>query len=88
MASYSVVVTASARREIEDLERQDRERVMTAIGSLREDARPHGCEKLSALDRYRIRVGRYRVVYTIDDEIVTVFVVKVGHRRDIYRRGS
>jgi mRNA interferase RelE/StbE len=86
MASYSVVLTASARREIEDLERRDRERVMVAIGSLRDDPRPHGCEKLSALDRFRIRVGPYRVVYTIDDTIVTVVVVKVGHRRDVYRR--
>lgn len=86
MASYSVVLTASARREIEDLERRDRERVTVAIGSLRDDPRPRGCEKLSALDRFRIRVGSYRVVYTIDDAIVTVFVVKVGHRRDVYRR--
>ena len=86
MAGYSVVLTASARREIEDLERRDRERVVAAVGSLRDDPRPRGCEKLSALDRFRIRVGSYRVVYTIDDAVVTVFVVKVGHRRDVYRR--
>lgn len=86
MASYSVVIAASARREIEDLPAQDAGRVMAAIGSLRDDPRPHGCEKLSALDRYRIRIGSYRVVYTIDAVVVTVFVVKVGHRRDVYRR--
>ncbi|HEY5548365.1 MAG TPA: type II toxin-antitoxin system RelE/ParE family toxin [Coriobacteriia bacterium] len=80
------MLVASARREIEHLEQQDAGRVMAAIGSLRNDPRPHGCEKLSALDRYRIRVGSYRVVYTIDDAIVTVVVVKVGHRRDVYRR--
>jgi len=88
MASYSVVLTASARREIEGLEKTDRRRVVAAIGFLREDPRPHGCEKLSALDRYRIRVGSYRVVYTIDDAAVTVFVMKVGHRRDVYRGGN
>jgi mRNA interferase RelE/StbE len=87
MASYSVVLKASARREIEDLQKRDRGRVAAALGSLADDPRPHGCEKLSTLDRYRIRVGEYRVVYTIEDAIVTVFVVKVGHRRDVYRAG-
>ena len=85
MAGYSVVIAASARREIEDLQAQDAHRVMAAIGSLRDDPRPHGCEKVSAQDRYRVRIGSYRVVYTID-AVVTVFVVKIGHRRDVYRR--
>jgi mRNA interferase RelE/StbE len=85
MASYSVVLKASAQREIERLERRERERVVFALGALADDPRPRGCEKLSTLDRYRIRAGEYRVVYTIEDSIVTVFVVKVGHRRDIYR---
>jgi mRNA interferase RelE/StbE len=86
MASYEVVIVASARREIEALERADMARVMAAIGCLREEPRPRGCEKLSALERYRIRVGSYRVVYVIEDAMVTVTVVKVGHRRDVYRR--
>jgi len=86
MASYSVLLTASARREIEDLEKRVRVRVMSVVGALSDDPRPHGCEKLSALDRYRIRVGSHRVVYTIDDAVVTVVVVRVGHRRDVYRR--
>jgi mRNA interferase RelE/StbE len=86
MASYSVVLKASARREIEDLEKRERERVASAVAALADDPRPCDCEKLSTLEKYRIRVGDYRVVYTIDDTIVTVFVVKVGHRRDVYRR--
>lgn len=86
MASYSVFLKASAQREVERLQRPDRERVALALGALADDPRPRGCEKLSTLDRYRIRVGEYRVVYTIEDSIVTVFVVKVGHRRDVYRR--
>ncbi|MFA5843274.1 MAG: type II toxin-antitoxin system RelE/ParE family toxin [Coriobacteriia bacterium] len=87
MASYEVFITASARREIEDLEKAYRIRVMRVVGDLRFDPRPAGCEKLSSLDRYRVRVGPYRIVYTIDDAVVTVVVVKVGHRRDVYRRG-
>jgi mRNA interferase RelE/StbE len=85
MASYSVILLASARREVEHLEKRDRVRVLDAITALAQDPRPRGCEKLSTLEKYRIRVGEYRVVYTIDDAIVTVVVVKVGHRRDVYR---
>jgi mRNA interferase RelE/StbE len=86
MASYRLEIRASAQKQIESLQRADCARVMQAIGLLREDPRPHGCEKLSARERYRIRVGDYRVAYSIDDAVVTVVVVKVGHRRDVYRR--
>jgi mRNA interferase RelE/StbE len=85
MASYSVVLLASAQREIEHVEKRDRKRALQAISALEVDPRPHGCEKLSALDKYRIRVGDFRVVYTINDTIVRVVVVRVGHRRDVYR---
>lgn len=86
MASYSVFLVPATRKQVEELQKRDRQRVLDAIGSLREDPRPHGCEKLSALDKYRISVGDFRVVYTIDDTIVRVVVVRVGHRRDVYRR--
>ncbi|MEI7814332.1 MAG: type II toxin-antitoxin system RelE/ParE family toxin [Coriobacteriia bacterium] len=85
MASYSVFVGASAQREIENLQLQERQRVIAAIGGLREEPRPMGCQKLSARERYRIRIGDYRVIYTIDDAEVTVLVVKLGHRRDVHR---
>ena len=85
MASYSVFVGASAQREIENLQLQERQRVIAAIGGLREEPRPTGCQKLSARERYRIRIGDYRVIYTIDDAEVTVLVVKLGHRRDVHR---
>jgi mRNA interferase RelE/StbE len=86
MASYSVFLVPAAQKQIEDLEKRDRLRVLEAIGALAEEARPRGCEKLSSLEKYRIRVGVYRVVYTIDDAVVRVVVVRVGHRRDVYRR--
>ncbi len=85
MASYNVAIKRSAAKEIEELPRDARRRVVTAIGTLAQNPRPPGCEKLSAMEKYRIRVGDYRVVYGIDDELVTVVVVKVGHRRDVYR---
>jgi mRNA interferase RelE/StbE len=85
MASYSVSFIPAAARQVEDLQKADRLRVMRAIGKLADDPRPRGSEKLSTLEKYRIRVGVYRVVYTIDDAIVRVVVVRVGHRRDVYR---
>ena len=60
-------------------------RVLARIEALQDDPRPPGCEKLSGLERYRIRQGVYRILYEIADEVLTVVVVKVGHRREVYR---
>ncbi len=87
MGEYRLVIKASAASEIEHLgNKNDRRRIVERILSLAGDPRPAGCEKLSDhRDRYRVRVGRYRVVYSIDDRDSLVCVVKVGHRRDVYR---
>jgi mRNA interferase RelE/StbE len=55
------------------------------IEALAEDPRPPGCEKLTGQQRYRLRQGRYRILYPIQDDELTIWVVKVGHRKDIYR---
>lgn len=86
MASYSVPFARSAREELRRVPTKDRERITDRIGALAGDPRPHGCEKLSTQDKYRIRQGDCRIVYTIDDVEVTVWVVRIGHRRDVYRR--
>ncbi len=87
MASYSVLIKPSAGRELEAVgQKKDRERIITRIRSLGSEPRPHGCEKLSGqFDLYRVRVGSYRVVYAVDDSATEVHVVKVGHRREVYR---
>ena len=85
MASYRVFIKPSAVREIEGIPKKDRERIMTRIRALSEDPRPPGCEKLSGEERYRVRQGRYPVVYAVDDQDKAVVVFKVGHRRDVYR---
>ena len=85
MASYSVSLKRSVLKDLAPLSTRDRARVMEQIGALAVDPRPYGCEKLSALERYRIRVGDYRVVYSIEDTALVVWVVRVGHRRDVYR---
>ncbi len=85
MASYRVFIKPSAVREIEAIQKKDRERIASRIAALSEDPRPAGCEKLSGQERYRVRQGQYRVVYAVDDEGKIVVVFKVGHRRDVYR---
>ena len=87
MASYRVLIKASAAREIEAVgQKQDRQRIVAKIRSLGDDPRPPGHEKLAGReDQYRIRSGRYRVIYSIADAELLVFVVRVGHRREVYR---
>lgn len=87
MERYSVLITASAVKELEAIGRKaDRARVVTAIQALAEHPRGISSEKLSgARNRYRLRVGSFRVVYGIDDKRREVDVVKVGHRREVYR---
>ncbi len=86
MASYKVLIKRSAAKELEALPVKDRRRVASRIQQLGSDPRPPGCEKLSGQDRYRIRQGNYRIIYSIEDAVLTIVVVKVGHRRDIYRK--
>ncbi|MHC5031980.1 MAG: type II toxin-antitoxin system RelE family toxin [Planctomycetota bacterium] len=86
MERYELLIKPSAVREIERIEtKRERQRVVRRIGSLAEDPRPLGCEKLTGREQYRVRQGSHRVVYAVDDDARTVLVVKVGHRRDVYR---
>jgi mRNA interferase RelE/StbE len=86
VAKYRILIKPSAVKEIEAIPlKKDRRRVIDRISKLGEDPRPPGCEKLSGQDKYRIRQGRYRIVYSIEDQDLVVYVVKVGHRKDVYR---
>ena len=85
MARYELRIKASVAKDLRDLPKADVRRIVERIEGLREDPRPFGCEKLSALERYRIRQGNYRIIYEIFDAEIVVEVVKVGHRRDVYR---
>ena len=87
MARYRLVIKESAAKEIEKVgQKQDRQRIIERIHSLAENPRPFGCEKLSGRQElYRVRTGRYRIVYSILDQELVVSVVKVGDRKDIYR---
>lgn len=85
MAVYKVFFRKSVRKDLDSIPKRDLKRILDQIASLAAEPRPHGCEKLAGQDRYRIRQGRYRVVYAIEDDKLIVWVVKVGHRRDVYR---
>ncbi|HKS05480.1 MAG TPA: type II toxin-antitoxin system RelE/ParE family toxin [Gemmatimonadaceae bacterium] len=85
MASYSVLIKASAAKELERIPDKPRAQIVRRIQALSDDPRPMGCEKLSGDELYRIRQGDYRVVYAIADAELTVLVVRVRHRRDVYR---
>ena len=88
MASYSVRIKTSAARELEAVEpRGTRARIAARIQALARAPRPVGSQKLSGEDesRYRIRQGPYRILYSVDDARRVVEVVKIGHRREVYR---
>ncbi len=86
MASYRVFIKPSAASEIEAISRKvDRRRLVQRIAQLADDPRPAGSQKLSGHARYRLRQGPYRIVYSVSDEDRVVYVVKVGHRKDVYR---
>lgn len=82
---YTLSILPSAQKELARLSESDYTRVVAAIQGLATTPRPTGCKKLVGSDAWRIRVGQYRVVYEIEDAVLVVTVVKVGHRRDVYR---
>ena len=86
MASYSIEVSATAERQLRKLPRAEMIRVIRAVQSLADEPRPRGCRKLQGYDdAYRIRVGNYRVLYSVDGKKIIVTVLKIAHRRDAYR---
>jgi mRNA interferase RelE/StbE len=87
VARYSLEIKRSAAREIEQLPtKKIRRLIVDRIAALADAPRPTGSEKLAGDDRYRVRQGPYRIVYQIDDAPRVVLIVKLGHRRDVYRR--
>jgi mRNA interferase RelE/StbE len=86
MATYRIEVSATAERQIRKLPRPDQVRVLRVIQALSRDPRPPGCRKLSGTDDvFRVRAGRYRVLYSIEDRRLVIIVLKVGDRKDVYR---
>jgi mRNA interferase RelE/StbE len=85
MAEYKVYFKESVEKDFRAIPKTDLQKILRRIQALTEDPRPQGHEKLTGQERYRIRQGRYRIVYSIQDKELTVWIVKVGHRKGVYR---
>ena len=85
MAGYEVYFRESVWKDLKKIPKKNLRNIINKIKELSVDPRPIGCEKLTGQDRYRLRQGKYRIVYSIQDKELTIWIVKVGHRKDVYR---
>ena len=85
MAVYEIFFKESVWKDLKVVPKKDLKRILLRIENLGDDPRPMGCEKLSGQALYRVRQGNYRIVYSVQDKELTVWVVKVAHRKDVYR---
>lgn len=84
MSTYRIELRPAAAKALRRIDRQDRARIHGAIVLLGEDPRPPGARALQGRDGLRVRVGNYRIVYTVHDDVLLVVVVTLGHRKDVY----
>jgi mRNA interferase RelE/StbE len=85
MAEYKIYFKESVEKDFSTIPKKDLQKIVRRIETLAKDPRPQGHEKLTGQDRYRLRQGDYRIVYSIHDTDLAVWIVRVGHRKDIYR---
>ena len=85
MGDYRVFFKKSVEKDLAVIPAKDLRRILERIEMLIQDPRPPGCEKLTGQNRFRIRQGQYRILYLIQDQLLTIIVVKVAHRKYVYR---
>jgi mRNA interferase RelE/StbE len=85
MAAYKVFFRKSVEKDFSIIPKKDLRKILQRIDMLADDPRPSGCEKLTGQERYRIRQRKYRIVYSIQDNELTIWIAKVGHRSKVYR---
>ena len=85
MDEYKILFKKSVWKDFQSIPDKDLKRILKRIQALSINPRLPGCKKLSGQERYRLRQGRYRIIYSIQDDELTIWVVKVGHRGDVYR---
>jgi len=85
MAKYIISIKSTAAKELDDIPKKELRKIIKRIQSLAENPRVHGAQKLSGQEQYRVRQGDYRIVYSIKDKDSIIDIVKIGHRREIYR---
>jgi len=85
MASYKIAFKPSVKKDLRGIPRHDVERILNSIEGLSEKPLPQNAGSLTGRDAFRLRVGRYRVIYAIDSEEVVILIIKIGHRGGVYR---
>ena len=85
MAAFEIYFKESVWKDVKKIPKKDLRSILKRIANPSDDPRPHGCEKLTGQERYRLRQGKYRIVYSIQVDELSVWIVKIGHRKDIYR---
>ena len=85
MAEYEIFFKKSVWKEIRIIPKSELKQILSRIEKLGHNPRPRGCEKLTSMELYRVRQGKYRIVYSIQDNELTVWVIKIGHRKNVYR---
>jgi mRNA interferase RelE/StbE len=85
MGVYKIFFKKSVEKDLNRIGRNELKKIIACITALADNPRPPGCEKLTGLERYRIRQGRYRILYSIQDYELTIWVVKIAHRKDVYK---
>ncbi|HPG41987.1 MAG TPA: type II toxin-antitoxin system RelE/ParE family toxin [bacterium] len=85
MVNYKIEIKKSAAKELDQLPVKDLHKIIEKIQGLSVNPRPPGCVKLTDQEKYRIRVGRYRILYSIEDKMLVVYIVKIAHRKDAYK---
>ena len=85
MAGYEILFRESVYKDLHAIPKTDLRKILSRIERLAEDPRPAGCQRLTGADVYRVRQGVYRIVYSIHDRTMVIHVVRVGHRREVYR---
>lgn len=86
MANYKLAFKKSVSKDLREIPNKDIDRILQRLAALQENPRSVGSEKLSGQERYRVRQGVYRIIYEVVDELLVVTVVKVGHRKHVYKR--
>ena len=82
MGAYKIFFKKSVQKDLAFIPKNDLKKILSRIEKLGEDPRPAACEKLTGQERYRLRQGRYRILYSIQDDELTIWIVKVGHRKE------
>ena len=85
MAKFELVFKESVSKDLKDIPKQDVQRIIESINLLKDDPHPAGSVKLSGKKHYRVRQRNYRIIYEIQDSQLVIIVIKVGHRREVYR---